>query len=69
MITTMGGKNGEMQITNVDKSQYTCCVNQHGVVMNSKYGGQRFWTDSHQTIRSCYQWIYSYYKNIFGRGE
>ena len=42
MITTMGGKNGEMQITNVDKSQYTCCVNQHGVVMNSKYGGQGF---------------------------
>ena len=42
MITTMGGKNGEMQVTKVDGSQYVCCVNQHGVVMNSKYGGKGF---------------------------
>ena len=31
-----------MQVTKVDGSQYVCCVNQHGVVMNSKYGGKGF---------------------------
>jgi hypothetical protein len=42
MITTMGGFGGEMQIQNVDISQFKCCINQHGVVMNSKYGGKGF---------------------------
>ena len=42
MITTMGGFSGTMQVQNVDASQSTCCVNQHGVVMNSKYGGKGF---------------------------
>ena len=43
MITTMGGKNSESPLlTYVDQSQHTCCVNQHGVVMNDKYGGDSF---------------------------
>jgi len=40
MIITMGPKSGNgMIIKNVSEDQHVCCVNQHGVVMNSKYGG------------------------------
>ena len=39
MVVTMGAKGKDMVVKNVDKSQHTCCVNQHGVVLNSKYGG------------------------------
>ena len=39
MIITMGAKGKEMIVQNVSSSQHQCCVNQHGVVMNSKYGG------------------------------
>ena len=42
MIITMGGKKNDMIVKNVDKTQHTCCVNQHGVIMNSKYGGKGF---------------------------
>jgi len=43
MITTMGGKSGNMEdnVLMVDESLHTQCVNQHGVVMNSKYGGDK----------------------------
>ena len=41
MIITMGAKGGDnMIVKNVKKDQHICCVNQHGVVMNSKYGGK-----------------------------
>ena len=40
MITTMGSKGrGGMITKGVSVEQHVCCVNQHGVVMNSKYGG------------------------------
>ena len=42
MITTMGGFGGNMQVKKVHISQFKCCINQHGVVMNSKYGGKGF---------------------------
>ena len=42
MIITMGAKGKEMVIQNVSSSQHHCCVDQHGVVMNSKYGGAGF---------------------------
>ena len=43
MITTMGGNSGSMEdnVLMVDESIHTQCVNQHGVVMNSKYGGDK----------------------------
>jgi len=43
MITTMGGHSGNMEdnVLMVDESLHTQCVNQHGVVMNSKYGGDK----------------------------
>jgi len=41
MIITMGPKGGSgMIVRNVREDQHICCVNQHGVVMNSKYGGK-----------------------------
>ena len=41
MIITMGAKGEDnMIVKNVKKDQHICCVNQHGVVMNSKYGGK-----------------------------
>jgi hypothetical protein len=40
MVQTMGGFRGNGPIiTMVDESQHFSCVNQHGVIMNSKYGG------------------------------
>lgn len=40
MIITMGGKEKDMVVRFVDASQCVCGVNQHGVVLNSKYGGK-----------------------------
>lgn len=40
MVITMGGKEKGMVIRYVDASQCVCGVNQHGVVLNSKYGGK-----------------------------
>ena len=43
MITTMGGKKSDKPLMiYVDESQHKCCVNQHGVVMNDKFGGKTF---------------------------
>ena len=39
MIITMGKRDGDMIVEHVDTQ---CCNNQHGVVMNSKYGGKGF---------------------------
>ena len=40
MIITMGGRDKDMVVRLVDASQCVCGVNQHGVVLNSKYGGK-----------------------------
>jgi predicted RNA methylase len=42
MVITMGAKGKEMVVQKVAKEQAVCGVNQHGVVMNSKYGGKGF---------------------------
>jgi len=40
MIETMGGFRGDgPKLIMVDESQHRSCVNQHGVIMNDKYGG------------------------------
>lgn len=42
IIVTMGAKGEDMVLEYVPKEQAICGANQHGVVMNSKYGGKGF---------------------------
>lgn len=42
MVITMGAKGKDMVVQQVSADQAVCGVNQHGVVMNSKYGGKGF---------------------------